>query len=53
MDPDGPRYEAEPLRCKACEARVVTARKFSESNGTVGAGDSAGLMISIRPVEED
>lgn len=52
MAADGPNYEAEPLRCKACEARTVAARKFTNDDGAVGAGDPAGLMIAVRPVED-
>lgn len=52
MAKDGPHYEAEPLRCRACEARVHMERKFTEDQGSVGAGDTAGLMVSVRPVED-
>ena len=42
MDEHGPAYEAEPLRCRACEARDMASRRFTEADG-----DTAGLFFTV------
>lgn len=42
-DQPAPRYHATALRCRACEARAVEARRFSEGQ----AGDAAGIYYAV------
>lgn len=33
MNPNGPDYEATPLRCRACEAREARAHQMAQMDG--------------------
>jgi len=47
MSPDGPTYDAEALRCAACEAKDTKAREFSS-----GGGSTAGMYFAVNTREE-
>ena len=35
MDPNGPDYEATPLRCRACEVREARANQMAQQDGSM------------------
>jgi hypothetical protein len=48
MDPDGPDYRAQPVRCAACETAAAAEKRFRDSKA-----DMAGLYFPVVPVEPD
>ena len=45
MDPNGPSYHAEPLRCFACQTRDSAREQFSNAE----KADMNGLFFTVSP----
>ena len=49
MSPDGPDYQATPLRCRACEAREAMKAKWQRDEHT----DSHGIKFAVNERRDD
>lgn len=48
FDPDGPSYNAEVLRCRACEAKDAKSDDFRSNKGNVN-----GIYFSVSPADSE